>query len=139
MVDSRPMPTGRIRDDAALGQHHGQRAGPERLCQRIALLRNLFRDRCKILHSADMHNQGIILRPAFGRVNFPGGLRIQRVSAQPVNSLRRKGDEAALSQDGAGAPDHIRIDPVFIQHNIFSLHLIILSVCAARLRAYRFI
>ena len=60
-------------------------------------------------HIRYMHDDGVVRRPALGRIDARHSLGLQSMRAQPVDRLGRKGDELALAQALRGGGDGLRI------------------------------
>ena len=52
-----------------------------------------------------MHDQRIEARPLLGGEHLGDGARIERIGAEPVDGLGRKGDDLAAGERVRGLPD----------------------------------
>ena len=71
---------GLLRNGIRLGQDHSERSRPEGLCRPPGSLGKIRHDSENILQPADVNDQGIVRRSALCRIDFPGRLRVQRIS-----------------------------------------------------------
>ena len=82
----------------ALFDNHGERPRPEGFREVINRIRDFRRERRKLLRAGNVDNQRVIARPSLCRVNLLRCRRAQRIAAEPVDRLRREGDQTAGAQ-----------------------------------------
>ena len=75
------------------GENDGQRAGPEFFRKIIGFLGNMVAEQFNLLRAADMQDQRIVLRAAFGFENFRHGSFVQTVGAKTVDGFGGNGNE----------------------------------------------
>ena len=88
-----------LRHPGAFAKHHGQGAGPESLGQLFRHGRHLLHQRRQILQRGDMHDERIVLGPAFGFKDFAHRLPAGSVGGQAINCFGGDGHNASPTED----------------------------------------
>ncbi len=93
-----------------LAQHDRQRPGPERRGEFVRRVRHVDGVAFEQLRARQVHDQRVIERPAFDRVDAAHGGRVRHVGRETVDRLRRKRDHAAGLQEPRGVDDYRGVD-----------------------------
>src|SRR6202142_4427457 len=83
-------------------QHERKRTGPERRGQSTRGRRNIRRPQRQLRDVGEMHDQRMVLRPAFGREDLRHRGGIGGVGAETIDGLGGKGHQSARPQDRGG-------------------------------------
>ena len=83
-------------------QHHGQRSGPEGLCQRIGTFGNIPAVALQPARLRDVQDQRVILRAALGSKNICHRFGVKPIGTKTVHRLGGNAHKSAFPQDGGG-------------------------------------
>ena len=94
--------TGHFGHFRSAGHDHGERAGPECGGQLFGAFRHFRHNAVQHFHAADMHDQRVILRAAFGFKNFFDSLTVAGIGGNAVHRFGRQSYQFPLLQQFGG-------------------------------------
>ena len=104
------------RHPSTFGQNESQRSRPEAARQNLRLVRPINNQIAGHGDARHMHNERRAARTLLDLIDTCDRYRVQCVRPEPVNSLRRKGDNTALSQECSPTGDQfgrgLHVNPV---------------------------
>ena len=83
-------------------------SGPGQKRASVCAARDVDGPLVELFRTREMHDDGVIGRPALDRVETTQRVAVRRVGAEPVDGLRRERDESTLLQDRDGTRDFRR-------------------------------